>query len=81
MQRSNSYIILFAAAVCLVCSVFVAFAAVTLKERQDVNAVLDRQKKVLIVADLLEEKAYFRVREADFDALIARLADEVTRSD
>jgi len=56
-QASNRYIILFAAAVCLVCSVFVAFAAVTLKERQDANAVLDRQKKVLIVAGLLEEKA------------------------
>jgi len=56
-QASNRYIILFAAAVCLVCSVFVAFAAVMLKERQDANAVLDRQKKVLIVAGLLEEKA------------------------
>ena len=49
MGRSNRYIILFAAAVCLVCSVFVAFAAVTLKERQDANVVLDRQTKVLAV--------------------------------
>jgi Na+-transporting NADH:ubiquinone oxidoreductase subunit C len=57
MERSNSYIILFAAAVCLVCSVFVAFFAVTLKERQEANAVLDRQTKVLIVAGLVEEKA------------------------
>ena len=63
-QASNRYIILFAAAVCLVCSVFVAFAAVTLKERQDANAVLDRQKKVLIVAGLLEEKAKVSAIEA-----------------
>ena len=55
MERSNSYIILFAAAVCLVCSVFVAFFAVTLKERQDANAVLDRQTKVLTVAGLIKE--------------------------
>jgi Na+-transporting NADH:ubiquinone oxidoreductase subunit C len=54
-QGSNRYIIFFAAAVCLVCSVFVAFAAVTLKERQERNAVLDRQKKVLIVSGLMEE--------------------------
>lgn len=78
MERSNSYIILFAAAVCLVCSVFVAFAAVTLKERQDANAVLDRQKKVLIVADLLEEKA--KVAPAEVQALfdqwiVARVVD------
>jgi Na+-transporting NADH:ubiquinone oxidoreductase subunit C len=63
MERSNSYIILFAAAVCLVCSVFVAFFAVTLKERQDANAVLDRQTKVLIVAGLVDEKAKVSAEE------------------
>jgi Na+-transporting NADH:ubiquinone oxidoreductase subunit C len=83
MQRSNSYIILFAAAVCLVCSVFVAFAAVTLKERQDVNAVLDRQKKVLIVADLLEEKAKVAPEEVQalFDEwIVAKVVDLETGS-
>jgi len=54
-QHSNSYIIGFAAAVCLVCSVVVSTSAVALKERQDRNKVLDRQKKVLTVAGLLEE--------------------------
>lgn len=54
-QYSNAYIIGFAAVVCLVCSIFVATSAVTLRERQDRNKVLDRQKKVLIVAGLMEE--------------------------
>ena len=54
-QYSNTYIIGFAAGVCLICSIVVATSAVVLKERQDLNKVLDRQKKVLIVADLLEE--------------------------
>ncbi len=54
-QYSNAYIIGFAAGVCLVCSIVVATSAVVLKERQDRNKVLDRQKKVLIVAGLMEE--------------------------
>lgn len=55
MRRSTPYIIGFAAAICLVCSVFVSSAAVSLKEKQDYNKVLDRQKKVLGVAGLIEE--------------------------
>lgn len=54
-QYSNAYIIGFAACVCLICSIVVATSAVALKERQDRNKVLDRQKKVLIVAGLMEE--------------------------
>ena len=55
MQYSPTYIIGFTAAVCLVCSIFVAGAAVSLKDRQDANVVLDRQKKVLIVGGLMGE--------------------------
>ena len=54
-QYSNAYIIGFATAVCLVCSIVVSTAAVALRERQDRNKVLDRQIKVLIVAGVLEE--------------------------
>lgn len=54
-QYSNAYIIGFAAAVCLVCSVIVSGSAVALRERQDQNKILDRQKKVLTVAGLMEE--------------------------
>ena len=53
-KASTSYIFMFAAAVCLVCSIFVAGSAVALKERQEENKVLDRQKNVLKVAGLLK---------------------------
>ena len=56
MQHSPGYIIGFTAVVCLVCAVFVAGSAVSLKEHQDANIVLDRQKKVLIVSGLMGEK-------------------------
>lgn len=55
MQPSNAYTIGFAAAICLVCSVFVAGSAVALKERQEINRTLDKQKKVLQVAGLMKE--------------------------
>ncbi|MCO4770636.1 MAG: Na(+)-translocating NADH-quinone reductase subunit C [Deltaproteobacteria bacterium] len=55
MPRSNAYTVGFAAAICLVCSIFVSGSAVALKERQDINRTLDRQKKVLQVAGLMEE--------------------------
>jgi Na+-transporting NADH:ubiquinone oxidoreductase subunit C len=54
-QYSNAYIIGFATAVCLVCSIVVSTSAVALRERQDRNKVLDRQTKVLVVAGLLDE--------------------------
>ena len=54
MERSTSYIFGFAGVVCFVCGVLVSSAAVSLKPLQEVNATLDRQKKVLIVAGLLE---------------------------
>lgn len=56
MGRSTGYIIGFAIAICLACSIVVAGSAVSLKERQEANKVLDRQKKVLDVAGLLGDK-------------------------
>lgn len=50
MSHSNAYIIGFAAGVCVFCSIFVAGSAVALKDRQEANKVLDRQKNVLAVA-------------------------------
>ena len=55
MQHSTRYILLFAAAVCAICSVFVSGAAVMLEERQQENVALDVQKQVLVVAGLMEE--------------------------
>jgi Na+-transporting NADH:ubiquinone oxidoreductase subunit C len=54
-QPSVAYTIGFATVICLVCGVFVAGSAVSLKDRQEANKVLDRQKKVLAVAGLIEE--------------------------
>lgn len=53
MGRSPAYIVGFAVVVCLVCSVFVASSAVLLKDRQEANKVLDRQKKVLACVGLI----------------------------
>jgi Na+-transporting NADH:ubiquinone oxidoreductase subunit C len=53
-KDSNAYIIGFATAVCLACSIVVSTSAVALRERQDRNKVLDRQTQVLVVAGLIE---------------------------
>ena len=51
-MRSTKYIIGFATVVCLVCSVVVSGSAVSLRERQTINAQLDQKKKVLGVVNL-----------------------------
>ena len=64
-QDSNAYIIGFATAVCLVCSIVVSTAAVALRDRQARNKVLDRQTKVLVVAGVLEEGQSATVEEIE----------------
>ena len=55
MQRNSAtYIIAFAAAVCVVCSLLVSTAATVLKSRQVTNAMVDKQKNILAVAGLIE---------------------------
>ena len=54
-KDSKAFTLLFAAAVCGVCSIFVAGSAVSLRERQEENKLLDRQTKVLTVAGLISE--------------------------
>jgi Na+-transporting NADH:ubiquinone oxidoreductase subunit C len=56
-KNSVGYILGFCVAICLVCAVVVSMSAVGLKDLQDENKRLDRQKKVLVVAGLLEEGA------------------------
>jgi Na+-transporting NADH:ubiquinone oxidoreductase subunit C len=55
MQGSVGYNLGFAAAVCLACAVVVSSAAVALADRQDRNALLDKQKNVLLALGLAEE--------------------------
>ena len=64
-QYSNAYIIGFATAICLVCSIVVSTSAVALRDRQDRNKVLDRQTKVLVVAGVLEEGQAASAEEID----------------
>jgi Na+-transporting NADH:ubiquinone oxidoreductase subunit C len=76
MQRSSTYIIGFAAAVCLVCGLLVASSAVALKPLQEENAILDRQKKVLIVAGLMrndEEKSPEEIKSLFNNNIEARI--------
>ncbi len=54
MQHSNGYIITFSALVCVVCALFVSGSYVSLKPLQDRNILMDRQKNVLRVAQLLK---------------------------
>ncbi len=54
-MHSTGFTVMFAAAVCGVCSIFVSGSAVLLKDRQEQNKVLDRQTKVLTVAGLMDE--------------------------
>jgi len=65
MQHSTGYIIGFAAAVCLVASLFVAGSAVGLKDLQEANKRLDVQKKVLTVAGLMDADAGLSTDEID----------------
>ena len=55
-QRSNGYILGFATAVCVFCSVFVSGAALSLKEQQVANAKLDLKKNVIAVSGLKQPK-------------------------
>mgnify|MGYP001335385065 CR=1 FL=1 len=54
MQYSMKYIFGFAAVVCFVCSIMISTANVGLRERQEVNKLLDKQKSVLQAAWLVQ---------------------------
>jgi Na+-transporting NADH:ubiquinone oxidoreductase subunit C len=56
-NKGPTYIVGFAVAVCLVCSVLVSGAAVSLRPMQEANKILDKQLKVLNVAGLVKEGA------------------------
>ncbi len=54
MQYSMKYIFGFAAVLCFVCSIMISTANVGLRERQEINKVLDKQKSVLQAAWLVQ---------------------------
>jgi Na+-transporting NADH:ubiquinone oxidoreductase subunit C len=53
--KGSTYIVVFALAVCLICSLVVSSAAVVLTNRIETNRLLDKQKKVLVVTGLMKE--------------------------
>ena len=54
--QSTRYTIGFAAAICVVCALLVAASAVGLRERQETNQLLYRQKNVLLAAGLRQAR-------------------------
>jgi len=54
VQYSTKYIVLFATAVCLVCSLLVSFSAVSLQAAQEFNRRLDKKKSVLMAARIIK---------------------------
>lgn len=75
MRQSNNYIILYSAALTVVCALALAFASISLKDRQDAN--IAREKKINILSTVMtvdEEKMNIdkeyasRIRELVVDA-------------
>ena len=52
MHASVTYNLAFAAAVCVVCAILVSSSAVSLQDRQAANEALEKQRNVLVAADL-----------------------------
>ncbi len=50
MRQGNGYVIGFAAAICVVCSLLLSVVSGSLSSRQEQNRILDRQKNVLMAA-------------------------------
>lgn len=80
MPRNAWYTLGFAVAVCLVCSVLVTSTAVSLEEKQETNATLDRHKNVLVAAGLMEEDEGLSAQEVEerFQSFEAAVVDLTT---
>ena len=96
MRQSNLYIVLYAAAITIVCGGLLAFASISLKDKQEANIELERKKNILSTVMSLEEGADInaiysaRVREVVIDfagnikneikASAVKIADEYKKS-
>ena len=65
MRQSNLYIILYSAAITVVCGGLLAFASISLKDEQDANIALEQKKNILASVLVVEEGA-------DIEALYAK---------
>jgi Na+-transporting NADH:ubiquinone oxidoreductase subunit C len=57
VRQSNLYIVLYAAAITVVCGGALAFASITLKDKQDANIALEQKKNILSAVLTLDEEA------------------------
>lgn len=81
MQHSTGYIIGFSAIVCVVCALFVAGSAVMLKDEQQRNVLVDKQKNVLAVAGLIragEELSHSEVQQRFAESIRPKVIDLAT---
>lgn len=63
-------------ALCLVCAIIVAGSAVALKPKQEENRALDKQKNILIAANLLPETVTPEsIKQAYNDSITAKIVD------
>lgn len=82
MQREGTlYTIIFAAAVCGVCSILVSGAAVGLKERQKANQILFKQRNVLYLTGLAkagEKLPADKTQKMFADSIVPKIVDLAT---
>ncbi len=55
MRQSNTYIVLYSAAITIVCGGLLAFASVSLKDKQDANIALEKKQNILSSVITLKE--------------------------
>lgn len=56
MRQSNAYVIGFATATCVVCSLMLSVVSGVLRDRQEQNRILDRQKNILMAVGYAPEE-------------------------
>lgn len=75
MQYSMKYIFGFAAVLCFVCSILISAANVGLRERQELNKQLEKQKSVLLAAGLVKQGR--KANRAQVEELFANVEGKV----
>jgi Na+-transporting NADH:ubiquinone oxidoreductase subunit C len=65
VRQSNLYIVLYSAAITVVCGGLLAFASISLKDRQDANIALEQKKNILSSVLVIDEGT-------DIEALYAK---------
>ncbi len=75
---STTKVLAVAAGLCVVCSVLVSTAAVSLRPAQEANKVLDRKSNILVAAGIVEDGAEVDVDSVFEEKIEAKLVDLTT---